>query len=136
MKCGALVKYEIRGKKHPKKKITWLISQALEAMGFVLPEPRENYEICDGDVKATVEIDDDSQCCCCSNAYLTLTYTCNKCGNTNFPELPDVSEINNLITYSLDDLDHQALIKKYQIIQTELKAKGEKFNNRKKLKKK
>ncbi len=103
MKCGALLKKEVRGKKYPKLKIVRWVSRANVVRGW--KEPTDGYEVCDGNVRADVSID--SECDWKNgdiiNSWIDTTYRCDKCGITDFPELKSL-DISDIVNKYLDGL--------------------------------
>ena len=117
MRCGALVRYEIRGKKHPKRK---LMECYYRAMDYPLRLPREEYEVCDGIVIPKLELESDGGCCCCCSCTIELHYQCNKCGSTCFPELPVyLDDVNLLLQEKLQLTDElrEEYLEKYLKLQ-------------------
>lgn len=100
MKCGALVYRELRGKKYPKVKVVQLVTPKLLATGFKLKYPREQYEVCDGKLKVSINIEDDSHCSCCSNPYIVSKFACDKCAYVEY--LYDKESLEKFFNEALD----------------------------------
>lgn len=126
MKCGALILREVRGKKNPKLKIIRLISRALIADGYKDDSlNNKDLEVCDGNVKVKIEVEseyygDYADCDC----HLEVTYYCEKCGNSSFPELDNSAEfVESLVNNKLDTIDHDKLLLDYKDKQEAYKQK-------------
>src|SRR3972149_5403610 len=96
MKCGCLIKREMRGKKKPKLKIVKQITRLWQryAQDANVPEHLQienDMELCDGEIIVSIRAVDEPDWGG-SYATLELSYKCNKCGNCCFPELPQTPE--------------------------------------------
>jgi len=103
MRCRAWVKWKAVGKKKLKKKPSMIISMYnhyVRGMPLTDAPPKgykqrykeEDLVQCDGQVAVSVRVSIDGGCACCGSVELEVEYKCNKCGNTDFPELPNDKE--------------------------------------------
>jgi len=109
MKCDALVRRVEQGKKRKRLVITHIFSRIHQDVekfplnsdgGAAYNTYKEDeFERCDGNVKASINVHIDGGCSCCGYANLEVEYKCDKCGNTHFEELPrDEESLSELLT--------------------------------------
>lgn len=116
MKCGTLIKRELKGKKNPKLKITRMVLPHLQANWH---ESFEGYELCDGEIVASVDSvsDGGSCCCCCSSSEVEVTFECNKCGVRGWSELSmDAKGLSELVTRAIAAMTDEERSKKLEAI--------------------
>jgi len=70
----------------------------------------DGYEICEGTIRVCVSAEyDHGYGCCNGSAEFTVEYSCTKCSNTYYPELPkDENAISALVTKVVADMDADA----------------------------
>ena len=123
MRCGAVITYKERRSQagtrmaiDPNATVTWYATGDLGVFDWHAPLAdylaKPNTEICDGNIVATVEAEDEPYMGG-SSAVLSLTYKCDKCGNEFFPELPQSSEeLSAMLTAQIASFDGPALREK------------------------
>lgn len=102
MKCEAMVRrVEVAKSKNKKKKVLrvthtfsmWhLIVQRFplnsNGPGKYNTYKKSEFKRCDGDVIAKISVEMNDGCSCCGSPNISIEYSCNKCKNTAFFELP------------------------------------------------
>ena len=120
MRCGAVITYKERRSQagtrmaiDPRATVTWYATGDLgpfdwhHTLADYLAKP--NTEICDGNVVATVEAEEEPYMGG-SSAILSITYKCDKCANDFFPELPQSGEeLSAMLTGHIAALDEKSL---------------------------
>lgn len=116
MRCGAVITYKERRSQAGTRMaidkpatVTWY---ATGDLGIYSSQPtladylaKPNTEICDGNIIATVEADDELYMGG-SNAILSISYKCDKCANDFFIELPQTGEeLSAMLTAHIATLD-------------------------------
>lgn len=120
MRCGAVITYKERRSQAGTRMVidkpatvTWY---ATGDLGIYSSQPtladylaKPNTEICDGNIIATVEADDELYMGG-SNAILSISYKCDKCANDFFIELPQTGEeLSAMLTAHIAALDETPL---------------------------
>lgn len=105
MKCTNLIRLKTVGKKNPKTVIAESVSQTHVNDGLKLHRPLSEYDVCGGNIKSSVDIEEGSTCHCCSYPELTITFECERCKANHFVNIDDVkSLLDELVDKHFDDI--------------------------------
>lgn len=106
MKCNALVKWVEKGKKKTLRPTFWMHEEQYQetekwiqdCLDKKMQNPRPGFPkkeqliVCDGNVIAMVNAQIEGGCGCCGYAMLEITYECNKCQFSYYPNAPTTQE--------------------------------------------